>query len=88
MTLSITRISKPFGKVILGVDTHGLLDESAIYQITKFGDELMLSKIGSTSINEPKPVGSLHGYSIQELALDGRYLFTDEELGKTNKGLK
>jgi len=80
MERSLTRISKPFGKVILGIDMHDFLEVAAIYEIIKVGDELVLTKIGSTSIHEPKPIGSLHGYSIQELALDGRYLFTDDEL--------
>ncbi len=79
---SLTRISRPFGKVILGVDTHGFLEESAIYEILKIDDELILTKVGNTTIHEPK--GKLHGYSIEQLALNGRHLFTDEELDKIN----
>lgn len=76
----LTRITKPFGEGLIGIDKAGIFEEGCVYGFIKLQGLIMVKNLGPNSLH--KPGGLLHGFDIVQLMLNGQHLLTDDELTK------
>lgn len=78
--MALTRLTKPFGEGLIGVDKAGIFKEGHVYGVVNLHGLIMIKDLGCNS--QHKPGGALYGFDVSTLMLTGSHLLTDEELAK------
>lgn len=76
--MALTRLTKPFGEGLIGIDKAGIFEEGHVYGVVKLQGLIMIKDLGYNSLHEPGK--DLHGLDMAALMLSGRHLLTDEEI--------